>query len=146
MRGSPSSVWSGFRDPPRVEVKQAIADCRQAGIRVVMVTGDHAVTARKIAEGLGIAEPGTGILVEGRELEALGALGERQRVLAAPSLCPRDAGTEARARAALPRGRRVVVFHEQACATRKAESTTALSQSRASALEMSCEARAKWWP
>ena len=73
----------GFRDPPRVEVKQAIADCRQAGIRVVMVTGDHAVTARKIAEGLGIAEPGTGILVEGRELEALGALGERQRVLAA---------------------------------------------------------------
>ena len=75
----------GFRDPPRVEVKQAIADCRQAGIRVVMVTGDHAVTARKIAEGLGIAEPGTGILVEGRELEAFGALGEqeRQRVLAA---------------------------------------------------------------
>ena len=39
----------GFRDPPRIEVKQAIADCRQAGIRVVMVTGDHAVTARKIA-------------------------------------------------------------------------------------------------
>ena len=75
----------GFRDPPRVEVKQAIADCRQAGIRVVMVTGDHAVTARKIAEGLGIAEPGTGIIIEGRELEALGALGEeeRQRVLAA---------------------------------------------------------------
>ena len=75
----------GFRDPPRVEVKQAIADCRRAGIRVVMVTGDHAVTARKIAEGLGIAEPGTGIMVEGRELEALGALGEqeRQRVLAA---------------------------------------------------------------
>ena len=75
----------GFRDPPRVEVKQAIADCRQAGIRVVMVTGDHLVTARKIAEALGIAEPGTSIMVEGRELEALGALGEqeRQRVLAA---------------------------------------------------------------
>ena len=74
----------GFRDPPRVGVKQAIADCRQAGIRVVMVTGDHAVTARKIAEGLGIAEPGSGI-IEGRELEALGALSqlERQRVLAA---------------------------------------------------------------
>jgi Ca2+-transporting ATPase len=50
-----------------------------------MVTGDHAVTARKIAEGLGIAEPGTGIMIEGRELEALGALGEeeRQRVLTA---------------------------------------------------------------
>jgi Ca2+-transporting ATPase len=50
-----------------------------------MVTGDHAVTARKIAEGLGIAEPGTSIMIEGRELEALGALGEqeRRRVLAA---------------------------------------------------------------
>ena len=75
----------GFGDPPRVEVKEAIAACRQAGIRVVMVTGDHAITAKKIAEGLGIADPGDGI-VEGRELEALGALGEheRRRVLATP--------------------------------------------------------------
>ena len=75
----------GFRDPPRLDVREAIADCRQAGIRVVMVTGDHAVTARTIAENLGIAEPGTCIMVEGRELEALGALGEqeRRRVLAA---------------------------------------------------------------
>ncbi|WP_204377326.1 HAD-IC family P-type ATPase [Methyloceanibacter superfactus] len=66
-------------------MKEAIADCRQAGIRVVMVTGDHAITAKKIAEGLGIADPGAGI-VEGRELEALGALGEheRRRVLATP--------------------------------------------------------------
>ncbi len=75
----------GFRDPPRIDVKEAIADCRRAGIRVVMVTGDHAVTARTIAETLGIAERGRCILVEGRELEALGALGEqeRKRVLAA---------------------------------------------------------------
>lgn len=74
----------GLRDPPRVEVKQAIADCQQAGIRVVMVTGDHAVTARKIAESLGIAEPGA-VIIEGRELQALVTLGERERkrVLAA---------------------------------------------------------------
>ena len=75
----------GFLDPPRVEVKEAIADCRQAGIRVVMVTGDHAITAKKIAEALGIAEPSDGI-IEGRELEALAALGEheRRRVMATP--------------------------------------------------------------
>ncbi|HXE03394.1 MAG TPA: cation-transporting P-type ATPase, partial [Methyloceanibacter sp.] len=75
----------GFRDPPRIDVKEAIADCRQAGIRVVMVTGDHASTARAIAEMLGLAALGTTILVEGRELEALAALGERERarVLAA---------------------------------------------------------------
>ena len=92
----------GFRDPPRVDVKQAIADCRQAGIRVVMVTGDHAVTARTIAETLGIAERGHCILVEGRELEALGALGEQERRARAggSGVRPRDAGTEARARAA----------------------------------------------
>ncbi len=75
----------GFRDPPRIDVKEAIARCRGAGIRVVMVTGDHASTARAIAEMLGLAAPGAAILVEGRELEALGALGERERerVLAA---------------------------------------------------------------
>jgi len=76
---------AGFRDPPRIDVKEAIAECRAAGIRVVMVTGDHASTARVIAEMLGLAAPGAAIVVEGRELEALGALGERERerVLAA---------------------------------------------------------------
>ena len=69
----------GFRDPPRIDVKDAIAACQRAGIRVVMVTGDHAVTARKIAESLGIAEPGASLLVEGRELKPFGALGERER-------------------------------------------------------------------
>ena len=75
----------GFRDPPRPEVKEAIATCRQAGIRVVMVTGDHAVTARKIAETLGIIDPDSGILIEGRDLKPLGQLSaaERERVLAA---------------------------------------------------------------
>jgi P-type Ca2+ transporter type 2C len=75
----------GFRDPPRIDVKDAIADCRRAGIRVVMVTGDHASTARTIAEMLGLAPRGASILVEGRELETLTALGEleRERVLAA---------------------------------------------------------------
>jgi Ca2+-transporting ATPase len=78
----------GFRDPPRPEVKDAIAACRSAGIRVVMVTGDHAVTARKIAELLGIIEPHAGILIEGRELKPLSQIrkDERDRLLSAQIL------------------------------------------------------------
>jgi Ca2+-transporting ATPase len=75
----------GFRDPPRIDVRDAIADCKRAGIRVVMVTGDHASTARTIAEMLGLTSRKDSIIVEGRELEALAGLGERERarVLAA---------------------------------------------------------------
>jgi Ca2+-transporting ATPase len=39
-------------DPPRKEVKSAIATCKQAGIRVVMITGDNAITAQAIAREL----------------------------------------------------------------------------------------------
>ncbi len=44
----------GIVDPPRREARDAIAECRQAGIRVRMITGDHATTAAAIAEQLGI--------------------------------------------------------------------------------------------
>jgi Ca2+-transporting ATPase len=45
----------GSMDPPRVGVREAIAGCQESGIRVVMITGDHAGTARAIGEQLGIA-------------------------------------------------------------------------------------------
>ena len=45
----------GLEDPARADVPQAIQDCQQAGIRVVMVTGDHAVTARSIGRAVGLA-------------------------------------------------------------------------------------------
>lgn len=46
---------SGMYDPPRTEAKEAVATCQQAGIRVVMITGDNLLTAHSIARGLGIA-------------------------------------------------------------------------------------------
>ncbi len=60
------------RDPPRPEAAGAVARCRGAGIRPVMVTGDHPLTARSISEAIGLAEPGSPI-VQGPELEGLDA-------------------------------------------------------------------------
>ncbi len=60
----------GMIDPPRPGVKEAVAQCRQAGIRPVMITGDHAATAAAIARDIGILTPGDEVLT-GRELDAL---------------------------------------------------------------------------
>lgn len=60
---------AGMIDPPREEVKQAVATCRAAGIRPIMITGDHPATAAAIARELGIAAEGDRI-VTGRELDA----------------------------------------------------------------------------
>ncbi|MBN2232071.1 MAG: HAD-IC family P-type ATPase [Deltaproteobacteria bacterium] len=59
----------GMYDPPRDEVKTAIAGCREAGIRTLMITGDHAVTAAAIADNLGITAAGR--VLTGSELEAM---------------------------------------------------------------------------
>lgn len=60
----------GMMDPPRMEAIQAIKTCQEAGIRVVMITGDHVLTARAIAQEMGILKPSSEV-VEGRELETL---------------------------------------------------------------------------
>ena len=60
----------GQMDPPRDEVRTAVADCRSAGIRPIMVTGDHKITGLAIARALGIAEDGD-LAVDGRELEEM---------------------------------------------------------------------------
>lgn len=55
-------------DPPREDVKQAVAECRNAGIRVVMVTGDHPETARTIAKAVGIADDASPEVILGKDL------------------------------------------------------------------------------
>ncbi|WP_448062470.1 HAD-IC family P-type ATPase [Cellulomonas hominis] len=62
----------GIVDPPRPEAVQAIADCHRAGIRVKMITGDHAGTAVAIARELGIVPAhGEALALTGAELEAM---------------------------------------------------------------------------
>ena len=60
----------GMIDPPRPEAKAAVAVCRKAGIKPVMITGDHVVTASAIAKDLGILEDGDKAIT-GAELDAM---------------------------------------------------------------------------
>ena len=60
----------GMIDPPRPEAKDAVAVCRRAGIKPVMITGDHIVTASAIAKELGILEEGDRAIT-GAELDAM---------------------------------------------------------------------------
>ncbi|MBN2689292.1 MAG: cation-transporting P-type ATPase [Gammaproteobacteria bacterium] len=59
----------GIMDPPRKEAIQAVGDCRTAGITVKMITGDHAATAKSIAEQVGV-NSSTGVLI-GADLDEL---------------------------------------------------------------------------
>ncbi|MEI8241835.1 MAG: cation-translocating P-type ATPase [bacterium] len=60
---------AGMIDPPRAEAKEAVKQCEQAGIRVVMITGDHPITAQAVARELGILKGGR--VVTGAQLDGL---------------------------------------------------------------------------
>ncbi len=62
----------GLIDPPRAEAARAIETCKAAGIRPVMITGDHPQTAAAVAEEIGLL--GSGCVVTGAEIEAMSAL------------------------------------------------------------------------
>lgn len=61
---------TGMIDPPRREVREAIVKCRRAGIKTVMITGDHQTTAEAIALQLGIL-PQDGLAMNGRQLSVM---------------------------------------------------------------------------
>lgn len=65
-------------DPPRPEVPAALAECRRAGVRVIMMTGDHPATARAIARQVGLSERPE--VITGAEMEALDDMALRQRL------------------------------------------------------------------
>ncbi len=60
----------GMIDPPRPEAREAVATCRRAGIKPIMITGDHIVTASAIARDLGILQDGD-MAITGAELDAM---------------------------------------------------------------------------
>ena len=70
----------GMHDPPRTGVAEAIAHCQAAGVRVVMVTGDHAATARAIAAEVGIAHAAGVRVLTGHDLQQMDDDGLREIV------------------------------------------------------------------
>lgn len=61
----------GLEDPPRPEVPAAIQKCKEAGIKVIMVTGDHPHTAQAIAREIGLVQSGSPVIITGDHLRRL---------------------------------------------------------------------------
>ncbi len=86
---------AGMMDPPREEAKEAISACHDAGIRVIMITGDNPETARAVAGELGIFGPGEAVVVTGPEMDRWSEEDFRTSVQNSPGLCPGEPGAQA---------------------------------------------------
>lgn len=64
----------GFLDPPRLDIRGAILSCRKAGIKIVMITGDHPLTALNIAKKTGLVDETEQQVITGMDLPDMGAL------------------------------------------------------------------------
>ena len=69
----------GFLDPPRMDIKDAIVRCRNAGIRVVMITGDHPMTALNIAKKVGLVDENEQNVIIGKDLPEAEAVTDEWR-------------------------------------------------------------------
>ena len=76
----------GLLDPPRSDVRQAILQCREAGIRVVMVTGDYPSTARNVALAVGLIDQAENGVIHGKDLKKPDQLSEDERLRVIRSL------------------------------------------------------------
>jgi calcium-translocating P-type ATPase len=75
----------GLEDPPRPEVPQAVRQCRQAGIKVIMITGDHPHTALAVARQVGLVEGEQPAVITGEQMRRLSAT-QLQLALDAPEV------------------------------------------------------------
>ena len=64
----------GFLDPPRMDIKDAIASCRKGGIKIAMITGDHPLTALNIARKVGVVDEGEQNVIIGKDLPHIDSL------------------------------------------------------------------------
>ena len=84
-RGLTLSGLVGLEDPPRPEVPEAMARCATAGIRVIMVTGDHPHTAQAIAREIGLVKTAQPVVITGDDLDRLSPA-QLQLALDAPEI------------------------------------------------------------
>ncbi len=73
----------GFLDPPRLDIKEAILTCRKAGIKIVMITGDHPLTALNIAKKTGLVDEQEQTTITGKDLPEVETLTDdwRKKIL-----------------------------------------------------------------